>query len=101
MNITRKTTKSGTSLSIEGELTIYSVHQAKQDLLQDYNNFADQVALDLHKVSELDTAGIQLLLFLQHFLQGLNKKLHLVKSNEQVDETLAALDIAGHFTLEN
>lgn len=101
MNITRKTTKSGTSLSVEGELTIYSVNQAKQDLLQDYNNFSDQVALDLHKVSELDTAGIQLLLFLHKFLHELDKKLHLVKSNEHVDETLAALDIAGHFTLEN
>lgn len=101
MNITRKNTKSGTSLSVEGELTIYSVSQAKQDLLQDYSSFSDEVALDLHKVSELDTAGIQLLLFLQQFLRGLNKKLHLVKSNEQVDETLAVLDVASHFTLEN
>lgn len=101
MNITHKNTKSGTSLSIEGELTIYSVAQAKQDLLQDYSSFSEQVALDLHKVSELDTAGVQLLLFLQKFLHELGKKLYLVKSNEQVDETLATLDIAAYFTLEN
>jgi anti-sigma B factor antagonist len=101
MNITQKNTKSGTSLSVEGELTIYSVNQAKQEMLHDYSNFSGQVALDLHKVSELDTAGVQLLLFLEKFLQGLDKKLYLVKSNSHVDEILDVLGIAAHFTLDN
>jgi anti-sigma B factor antagonist len=101
MNISCKNTKSGTMLGVDGELTIYSVAQAKQALFSDYENFVSPIALDLQSVSEIDTAGLQLLLFMQKTLSNDNKKIHIVKSNEHVDAILKNLDVANYFTLVN
>lgn len=101
MNVTRKNNKSGTVLSLEGELTIYTVTQAKQALLEDHENFLSPVALDLRNVSEIDTAGLQLLLFVHKQLKSLEKTVHLTKSNEHVDALMTHLDVASYFTLEN
>lgn len=101
MKVTRKNNKSGTLLSVDGDLTIYTVAQAKQTLLEDYEKFSSPVALDLHAVSEIDTAGLQLLLFMHKLITGLNKTLHVTKSNEQVDSIFNTLDVATYFALEN
>ena len=101
MKVTRKNNKSGTVLSVDGDLTIYTVAQAKQSLLEDYENFSSPVALDLHGVSEIDTAGLQLLLFMHKLLSGINKNVHVTKSNEHVDSMLKNMDVATYFTLEN
>jgi len=101
MNISCKKNKSGTLLSIDGDLTIYSVAQAKKEIFDDYDNFVSPVTLDLQSVSEIDTAGLQLLLFLQKMLSKDNKKIHLEKSNEHVDAILKNLDVATYFTLDN
>ncbi len=101
MKVTRKNNKSGTVLSVDGDLTIYTVAQAKQTLLEDYENFSSPVALDLQAVSEIDTAGLQLLLFMHKLLGGINKNVHVTKSNEHVDSILKNMDVATYFTLEN
>ncbi len=101
MNISCKNKKSGTLLSVDGDLTIYNVAQAKQTLFNDYENFISPIALDLQGVSEIDTAGLQLLLFMQKTLSNDNKKLHIAKSNEHVDAILINLDVANYFTLDN
>jgi anti-anti-sigma factor len=101
MKVTRKDNKSGTVLSLDGELTIYTVTQAKQELLEDYENFSNSVSLNLLNVSEIDTAGLQLLLFLQKLLGSLNKKVNLAKSNEHVEAIFKNLDVGSYFTLEN
>lgn len=101
MNISCTHTKSGTHLSVEGELNIYSVAQAKQALFNDYEKFTSPVSLDLHNVSEFDTAGLQLLLFMQKVLLNDNKKIHITKSNEHVDSILTTLDVATSFSLGN
>ena len=101
MKITHKKTKSGTALILDGELTIYAITQAKQDLLQDYEDLQSPVSLDLHSVSEIDTAGVQLLLFAHKLFSDIQKKLYIEKSNEHVDDVLASLDVANHFILGN
>ena len=101
MKVTRKNNKSGTQLSVEGDLTIYTVALAKQTLLEDYENFSSPVALDLKGVSEIDTAGLQLLLFTHKVLNGINKPVHVTKSNEHVDAILTNMDVATYFTLDN
>ena len=65
MSVERKKSKDTTTLTISGDLTIYSVAQLKDEILNDLENLEQQVALDLQSVSEIDTAGIQLLLFTQ------------------------------------
>ncbi|RYY03679.1 MAG: STAS domain-containing protein [Gammaproteobacteria bacterium] len=101
MKVTRKDNKSGTVLSLEGELTIYTVAQAKQSLLEGHENFSPSVSLNLANVSEIDTAGLQLLLFLQKLLGGSSKKLSVSKSNEHVDSIFKNLDVTSLFALEN
>jgi anti-sigma B factor antagonist len=101
MNVSCKNTKSGTELGVDGELTIYSVAQAKQALFENYESLVSPVALDLQSVSEIDTAGLQLLLFMQKTLSNDNKKIHIAKSNEHVDAILKNLDVVTYFTLEN
>lgn len=101
MIINRKNNKSGTVLSLEGELTIYTVSHAKQTLLEDHEDFISPVAIELHNLSEIDTAGLQLLLFVQKQLSRLGKKLHVTKSNEHVDALLIHLDVVSYFTLEH
>jgi anti-sigma B factor antagonist len=101
MNISCKNNKSGTVLSVDGDLTIYSVAQVKQAIFNDYEKFVSPIALDLQSVSEIDTAGLQLLLFMQKTLGNDNKKIHIAKSNEHVDAILKNLDVATYFTLDN
>ena len=101
MKVTRENNKSGTVLSVDGDLTIYTVAQAKQVLLEDYENFSSPVALELQSVTEIDTAGLQLLLFMHKLLSGINKNVYVTKSNEQVDSILQNMDVATYFTLEN
>ena len=101
MKITRKKTKAGTALSLDGELTIYTIAQAKQDLFDDYENLQSPINLDLHGVSEIDTAGVQLLLFAQKLFRDVQKNLVIEKSNEHVDDVLSNLDVASHFIVGN
>lgn len=100
MKIIRKNTASGSSLICEGDLTIYTVAVAKTELLNDYGNLRNPIALDLKKVNELDTAGVQLLLFIKKFLTDNNMQLYLKNSNEHVDGILNTFEVASQFILE-
>lgn len=101
MNISCKKTKSGTLLRLEGDFTIYNVAQAKQEFFNDYDSFVSPISLDLNSVSEIDSAGLQLLLFLQKMLSKDNKKIYIEKSNEHVDAILKNLDVTTYFALDN
>jgi anti-anti-sigma factor len=101
MKITHKKTKAGTVLILDGELTIYTIAQAKKELLHDYEKLQSPINLDLHGVSEIDTAGIQLLLFAHKLFNDIQKKLCIEKSNEHVDNVLSSLDVVTHFNPGN
>jgi len=101
MKITCTATSSGTELVLDGDLTIYTVAQAKEDIFLEGESLISPIKLDLSHVNELDTAGIQLLLFVQKYLNGENKELQLVKSNDQVDGVMSVLDVANSFSVEN
>lgn len=101
MNITQKNSKSGSTIVLEGELTIYTVASAKAILFADYENIIDPLALDVKNVTEIDTAGIQLLLFAKKVMNNSNKRIYIKNSNTHVDSVLEGLAIVTHFTLEN
>lgn len=97
MSVERKKSKDTTTLSFTGELSIYSVGELKNEILGDPESLGTRIALDLEKVSEIDTAGIQLLLFAKkHFLTQ-EKQLYLAKSNELVDSVFATFDLQSAF----
>jgi anti-sigma B factor antagonist len=100
MNIQRKKTKDLTTLVLDGELTIYTVAQVKDMLFADKDSITDQIAVNLEKVAELDTAGIQLLLFAKSVYSNTNKNLFISSSNELVDSVLDVFDVANIFQKE-
>ncbi len=97
MNIERKKNKDTTTLIFSGDLTIYQVSQIKQDFLSEPEKMTAKVALDLHQVTEIDTAGVQLLLFAKKLFSDLNKELFISKNNESVDMVLTALGVNSQF----
>ncbi len=88
MDVSRKHNKNSTTLRLSGECTIYHAATARDALLGDSKGFDKTVQLHLEQVSELDTAGVQLLLMLQKAVQAAGGTLHLQASNETVDQVL-------------
>jgi anti-sigma B factor antagonist len=101
MNISRKKSKDTSTLIFEGDLTIYYVAQIKDELFADYEKLADKVALDLTAVGEIDTAGVQLLLFAKQFFSSVRRSLIISQSNESVESVLTALDVSAQFAIDS
>lgn len=101
MAITCKSVKDQSILVFDGEVTIYTVAQLKEELFVEQKNLSSQVALDLQAVTEIDTAGVQLLLFLKKAMASASKKVAIIKTNELVDSVFATLDVNFHFAQEH
>jgi anti-sigma B factor antagonist len=84
-------------LSIDQDLTIYTIEQLKDELtgyLNDYQHFE----MDLSKVEETDSAGIQLLIAVQNSLRVKEKTLCISSVSESVATIMAAYAISDRFT---
>lgn len=101
MNISRKMSKDTTTLVFEGDLTIYYVAQIKDEIFADYEKLSDKIALDLEGVTEIDTAGVQLLLFAKKFFATVHRSLFISKSNASIDVVLDVLDVNTQFAMES
>jgi anti-sigma B factor antagonist len=97
MAITRKKGKDNSVLVFDGEITIYTVAQLKNELFAEQDNLSEKIALDLHAVTEIDTAGVQLLLFAQKIFTAASKQVIVSKSNELIDAVFTRLDVSSHF----
>lgn len=97
MDVTRKHSKNTTTLRLSGECTIYHAAAARCALLDDHKGFDKTVQLNLEQVSELDTAGVQLLLMLQREIGAAGGKLMLQASNETVDQIVGILHLPAPF----
>ena len=100
------TTATGSSLSpaqrltltLEGDLTIYeaSLHKAMlQEALEQAG--ADGLELDLSQVSEIDAAGLQILLLAQKESQRLLRPLIITDANAAVRETISFCHLQDFF----
>lgn len=101
MNVSRKKSKDTTTLIFEGDLTIYYVAQIKDEIFADYEKLSDKIALDLEGVTEIDTAGVQLLLFAKKFFATVHRSLFISKSNGSIDVVLDVLDVNTQFAMES
>ena len=84
------------SLRIDGEMTIYRATELKAALLAALDG-RGALALDLDGVTELDSAGLQLLLLAKNTLGERGGQLRLTRFSEAVGATLALLNLSGHF----
>lgn len=87
------------SFAIDGELTIYRAAELRptlQTALEAALAAGSDLALDLSGVTEMDSAGVQLLLATQKSLQAREHDLRLNAPSEAVLEVLDFLGLSDH-----
>ena len=93
MPVTLEETTSGQwNLSLRGPLTIYEVAEV-QSTLKPLTS-PESLTIDLQGIDEIDTAGLQLLLALHHWL---GENLHLVRHSSPVIELIDLFQLASVF----
>ncbi|HRH77548.1 MAG TPA: STAS domain-containing protein [Cellvibrionaceae bacterium] len=95
----RKTSRS--CIQIPGDLTVYTVAAAKDQLLADADTLPNPIRLDLTHVSRIDTAGVQLLLFVKKILSDSNKTLQLNNYSEDFAQTMKTLGLEALLQAED
>ena len=83
-------------LVIEGEFSIYRVAELRQMLLAALQA-GGAVEVNLAGVTEMDSAGVQLLMSARKSLQAVGCELRLVEHSPAVMEVFDTLDLAAHF----
>jgi anti-anti-sigma factor len=81
---------------IEGELTIYRAQELKDQLFAALAS-ARELELDLGAVTEIDTAGVQVLVALKRAAQAQGRTLRLRAHSTPVLDTLDLLGLAAFF----
>ena len=83
-------------IGIEGEMTIYSAAQTKESLLSAMAD-CDEIEMSLAHISEIDSAGLQLLALAKREAADRNKPLHFVAHSQAVLDILDLCNLAGVF----
>ncbi|MBI5923701.1 MAG: STAS domain-containing protein [Betaproteobacteria bacterium] len=92
MNATASTGR----LAIDQDMTIYQAEALKDELMGNVTQ-TQVIELDLSRVSEIDTAGIQLLMLAKRECQKQGKTLRIVAHSPRVHELMDFFNIAGFF----
>jgi len=92
-----KRTKNRLTLGVEGELSIYAAEQLKGELLENITD-CPLLVLDLSAVSEMDTAGLQLLYALKRECAVRASQLRIDKPSPAVLEVLELCNAREYFT---
>jgi anti-sigma B factor antagonist len=83
-------------LKLVEDLTIYHALSQKQTLL-DALAATDKLDLDLSQVSEMDTAGLQLLILLKKEAQRAGKRVSIVAHSQAVSTLIDFCNMAADF----
>lgn len=83
-------------LRIEGDMSIYRANELKAVLLQALQA-SPQTEVDLSAVTEMDTAGLQLLMMAKRSAQQGQRRLRLVRHSPAVLEVFELLNLAAFF----
>ena len=84
------------TLTIDGELTIFTAAEQKKQLL-DFLHSGQALEINLANVSEIDTAGLQLLILVKREAVQANKKLSFVMHSQVVLEILELANLTSVF----
>jgi len=82
--------------AIEEDMTVYNALEQKKKLLEALHG-CDELDLDLSQVSEIDTAGFQLLLLAKREGQKLGKTVRVTAHSKAVTELLDLYNMASYF----
>lgn len=81
-------------LHVQGEMSIYRAIELAHLLLPAIGNPAKDVRMDLSRVTEFDTAGLQILLMARRVAASGGQRLRVVQASECVRQVLALCDLA-------
>lgn len=87
---------SGKRLEVNGELTIFRVADLRQQWLDALAGASD-VDVDLSEVTEIDCAGIQLMIAAQREAVFLDKQLTFTRHSPAVVELLGLCNLSGQY----
>jgi anti-anti-sigma factor len=96
MTITQQCNSAPLVVYVEGEMTIYRAVELKQTLLEAIVE-SGAVEFELSKVSELDSAGVQLLMLAKRTAQSRHSQMRLVAPSPAVLDVLDLLNLASYF----
>ena len=75
-------------MHVDGEMTIYTCAELKPRLLEELAAHPDAIQLDLSRVVELDTAGLQLLLTARRYATDAGRELSVTNPSRVVADVL-------------
>lgn len=84
------------NLDIQGELTIYTAATEKQRL-QEFLEQDSQLEVNLSRVSEMDTAGLQILILMKKEAERSGKNLRYVMHSQAVLEIMELSNTTASF----
>lgn len=90
------TTEGAITLMLDGAMTIYNAAELKERLITQLRTAA-VLQLDLSHVTEIDTAGFQLLVLAKREAQTLQHDLRIVAHSPVVQEVIEFFNMAGFF----
>lgn len=96
MSITVETRGTQQCITLTGELTIFTASELWQSLQQTLSN-TQGVEIDLLGVSDIDTAGIQLLMMTSKAEQNKDGQVRFLNHSQAVVDGLDLFDLAAHF----
>lgn len=91
-----KPKNSGEIYQIAGELTIYRAEELKKELL-DTIAHGQEIEVDLQGVSEIDSAGLQLMIMAKREAVLQQKSLRFTGHSQTMLEVLDLFGLAGYF----
>ena len=83
-------------IAIEGTMTIYDAAGQKKDLLNAFNT-TNELEIDLSSVTEMDSAGLQLLVLLKREAAREGKQVRLVAHSAASLEVLEVYNLGAYF----
>lgn len=96
MKISSKKTNTGILLTFEGEMTIYHALEIKSQLCG-YMKEYSEIELDLAQVTEMDSAGTQLLMLMKCELTKNGKILQVTSHSRAVMTVFELYNLAAYF----
>lgn len=86
-----------TPLAFSGEFTIYRAAEIQAELVAALAACEDGLAIDLTAATEIDSAGVQLLMAASNAARAAGRSVVLVAASEPVREVLALLEMTASF----
>jgi anti-anti-sigma factor len=87
-------------LRIEGEMTIYRAEELC-NALKSALTAEGNLDIDLASVTEIDSAGVQLLMAAQKSAQASQRSIRLIDCSSAVTEVFGILDLHAHFDMSS